>query len=212
MARNEKTRQQKLAKRKRKRAAKRTSMARGVTRDAMLRQEAKLASTLPILHCSIPSPEHFDHMGIGTVALARGSLSGEVTVALFLVDILCLGVKNAGLLRMPGDQFPDHIRSLEMNESREECDPACAKKLVLDSIAYANDLGFTPQKDYRLASLLFGDIDAANCDREFVFGDNSKPKYISGPNDDHAMIRRVITTLERNCGAGNFEVLLMDAW
>ncbi len=208
MARNERKRQQKLARRKKKRAAKRTGGAREFTRDAMLRREARLASTLPVLHCSIPSPEHFDDMGIGTVALARGSLSGEVTVAIFLIDIYCLGVKDAGLLRMPGHQFPEYIGSLDMNEDREVCEPDCARKLVLDSITYASNLGFTPHKDYRQATLLFGDVDAASCNREFVFGYNGKPKYISGPHDDPAMIQRVITTLERTCGSGNYEVVL----
>jgi len=209
MARNERKRQQKLARRKKKRSVKRAGAANAYTDDALLRQEVVLAAKLPIVYCSIPSQEQFDEAaGMGTVVLARGDLSDEVIISVFLVDSYCLGIKNAGLLRVSGEQFHEFVDDLKVREDVEACDPACAKKLVLDSIAYAKNLGFSPHKDYRLARLLFGSIDATACDRLFEFGHDGVPEYISGPDDSPAMIRRVLATLERSCGEGNYHMMV----
>jgi hypothetical protein len=73
--------------------------------------------------------------------------------------------------------------------------PACARKLVEGGVAYAADLGLSPHPDYRIASLIFGDVDAATCDREFTYGKDGKPFFVAGPYDGPARCHQVMQAL-----------------
>jgi hypothetical protein len=93
---------------------------------------------------------------------------------------------------------------------KEACSmpPSTARKLVEEAVAYAATIGFQPHPDYRKARLIFGDIDASQCDEQFTFGKDGKPYFIGGPYDDMARCRQVINTLQRTCGEGNFHYLI----
>lgn len=45
---------------------------------------------------------------------------------------------------------------------------------------------------------------------ELEFGKEGKPLYIAGPYDDQAMINRVIATLDKHAGEGNYDVIFTD--
>jgi hypothetical protein len=62
--------------------------------------------------------------------------------------------------------------------------------------------------DYRIARLIFGDIEANACPVDFTFGKNGKPFYIDGPNDTPAIKRRILKQLERRCGPGGYDYLI----
>ena len=76
-------------------------------------------------------------------------------------------------------------------------------------MAYVKNLGFEPTPDYRIARLIFGDIDAGACPVSFTFGKGGKPFYITGPNDTPAFQRRIVKQLERRCGPGAYDYLVM---
>jgi hypothetical protein len=48
--------------------------------------------------------------------------------------------------------------------------------------------------------------------RDFVFGLDGKPFYVSGPEDSPGFIRRVLRTLERHCGPDGFHYLTTPAF
>lgn len=102
------------------------------------------------------------------------------------------------------EELLDHIRR---QNPLERVDPACARKLVEGAVDYARDLGLAPHKDYARAARIFGDIDPAACPREFVFGRDGKPFYVSGPEDGPGFIRRVLRTLEKNVGPDGYHHL-----
>jgi hypothetical protein len=68
------------------------------------------------------------------------------------------------------------------------------------ALAYAADLGFSPDPDYYRVKALFGDIDSSACTQEFEFGEDGKPYYVSGPNDSPTHIRAVMKQLSLRCG------------
>jgi hypothetical protein len=84
---------------------------------------------------------------------------------------------------------------MRQNMHLRKVEPAYAKKLILDAIAYARNNGFEPHKDYRLASKVLRDIDETTCKTEFTFGKDGKPFYITGPNDSEARSKQVITAV-----------------
>jgi hypothetical protein len=81
---------------------------------------------------------------------------------------------------------------------------------VEGAVAYAEDLGFAPNPDYRIAHQIFGNIDKTECECKFEFGFNGKPVYISGPKETPGDIERILKQLERRCGPGGFEFAITE--
>ncbi len=149
------------------------------------------AADLPIHDCLVAS-ELFK-TGLGMTFLARALPSGELAVASSLVDVWCLGVKNA-FHRVVS---PEEWAQLVQRFSFEKTDPACLRKLVEGAVDYARDLGFAPHPDYAGAARLFGSIEAAACPLRYTYGKEGKPVYLSGPDDTPAQSRRILETLAR---------------
>ncbi|HKY03690.1 MAG TPA: hypothetical protein VJQ56_02305, partial [Blastocatellia bacterium] len=127
----------------------------------------------------------------------------------FLLDVFCLGVKNAFFRIMSEWEYETTLRSLKRQEDFEIMSAECVRKLVEDAVDYAKDLGFSPHSDYLLAGKIFGDIDKSACQMSFAFGQDGKPTYISGPYDSPAKSRRIINTLTERCGPDGFHYLMM---
>ena len=138
----------------------------------------------------------------GTVILSR-KLGESVAVALFLVDTGCMGIKSAFCRMMSTAAYADFLARFRGSENLIQARPECLRKLVEGALAYAANLGFSPDPDYHSTKTLFGDLDSGACPREFEFGENGKPLYVSGPNDTPARIRSVMKTLSRKCGGPN---------
>ncbi|MCX6971492.1 MAG: hypothetical protein NTV93_15240 [Verrucomicrobia bacterium] len=99
--------------------------------------------------------------GIGQVVVCRYKSGGRVETGSFLVDVYCLGVKDA------------FFRVFEEGEFREDClaryfpdglpapKPASwGRKLVEEAVRYAASLGFAPHSDYKKGARVFGGVDA----------------------------------------------------
>jgi len=138
--------------------------------------------------------------GMGPVVISRKLPDGRIAAGMFLLDIYCLGVKNAFLFIKTPPEFDEAIEGFYGADNYRSVSPAYARKLIEGSVAYAEDLGFKPHRDYREAARILGDIDPEECTEEFVFGKNGKPLYIAGPNDSKAMARRIISQLQNKCG------------
>jgi len=91
--------------------------------------------------------------GMGTIVLARQTHSGALAVSIVLLDVYCLGVKNADFKAITTEQLPEMMSFISSNEIIEACGSADAKKLINASIDYAAKLGFKPHADYEIAKL-----------------------------------------------------------
>ncbi len=153
--------------------------------------------------------------GIGWVVVARFKRGGHwVESGTFLVDALCLGIKNARYDSCDLNDYQHRIKGYYTSEfSMESVEPECARKLIEDAVRYAGSLGFAPHADYKMAARVFGGIQAGQCKQQFVFGRNNKPFYHRGPYETEEQALRIVEHLHRRCGAGNFDslVILGDA-
>ena len=127
-------------------------------------------------------------------------LGESIAVALFLVDTGCLGIKSAFWRTMSTAAYADLVARFHGRENLVQARPECLRKLVEGALAYAANLGFQPYPDYHAAKILFGNLDSGDCSREFEFGKDGKPFYVSGPNDTPARIQSVMNQLTRRCG------------
>lgn len=143
--------------------------------------------------------------GITTVIVARHREDSSVDVAFVLVDVWCLGVKDAfAEFNAPASWVEDKIRSQIPEDQHERMHPACAKKLIEGAVAYAEGLGFAAHRDYRKARKVFSGVDASVCPTDFTFGRDGKPFYVAGENDSEERINRVLAVLKARCGEDGF--------
>jgi hypothetical protein len=142
--------------------------------------------------------------GLGPIVISRDLPSGEIAMGVFLVDSYCLGIKNTFLTICSLFKYYEGIEQMRESSGLEPATASYARKMVEAAVEYAHDLGFKPQRDYRDAKIILGDIIADESLKEFTFGKDGKPFYISGPNDSHQRINHILTTLEINCGKDGF--------
>jgi hypothetical protein len=148
--------------------------------------------------------------GCGYLVVSRFKADGRVESGFFLLDVFCLGVKDAGFhcFNSIADYQESLLDRLFPDEVRERITPAAARKLTEDAISYARGLGFSPGVDYKKASRVFGGITTADCDEEFRFGKDDKPLYIQGPSDSPARVARILRALEARCGEGGYHYIV----
>ena len=145
--------------------------------------------------------------GLGTAIIARSDPDGELVVGMFLVDLYCLGVKDAALRKMSHDTHRKMQEGVAEAEVLEDIKPCCLKTLVLQSVDYAASLGIAPHRDYKKAALMLADIDSTECATKYEFGREGKPFYVSGPNETPARMRQITEKLRRHLGEGGFDHL-----
>ena len=148
--------------------------------------------------------------GCGYLVVSRFRADGRVEAGFFLLDVFCLGVKDAGFYRFNSiaDYQENLIDRLFPDGNPVRMTPAAARKLTEDAISYARGLGFSPGADYKKASRVFGGITTADCDEQFTFGKNGKPLYIQGPSDSPARVGRILRALEARCGEGGYHYIV----
>jgi hypothetical protein len=203
--RHQHNRAQNEAKRKAVVAAKKKEQA--AASFALIHQAPTAASAFGVSYCLV-SEGIFD-IGIGYVILGRTISPTKIATGIFLVDMYCLGVKNAYYAEPTHEQFREMIDKMtDDGNPLVDIAPECARKIVDGAIAYAKEFGFTPHADYPPVGALFGNIDAGACPTEYEFGKDGKPLYVSGPNDTPAKIRKVIRTLTAKVGEGNFDFMV----
>ncbi len=124
----------------------------------------------------------------------------SASVCVYLLDVYCLGVKNA----MGPDNLDDYrLRRFSEQVFGYQAPPITAsielvRDLVLGAAEYARQLGFAPHHDFQKARPHLGPWTGPST---ITFGHNGKPTYISGPydNPDH-----VLHTLRRAVGHKGF--------
>lgn len=206
MGRDPRRRQQAAARKKVRREKRKKRRATGITPGRNSGISRSQVRSAPI-HACLMTADLFK-IGIGHVVIARKLPSGEIAVGHFMVDAQCLGVKAAifSVETRPG--FDDVVGNLGEPYAMREIEPAYARKLIEQSVAYAESIGFLPHDDYYEATIVFGDINPEDCAEEFAFGRDGKPFYVSGPRDSVQKRALVLATLHAHCGEGKYDYLV----
>lgn len=171
--------------------------------DNLLGLEA--AATWRVFECLISAWWH-DTTKLTHILVAKEPPFGGVVCCVFLVDLGCLGPKQALVSQFQTrSQYETSFRSIMMGQHPMiSMEYPLAAKIILESLRYAQRLGFElqPQIDKALSAL--GPLDAAaECQQEIPLGGNDgRPFYIAGPDDD---TDHIMATLIRTCGHGNFQ-------
>jgi hypothetical protein len=205
MALDARRRQKKAEKRNAKQKAKRKELAKRKAEG--LGARLARAAAAPILHCC--TTQSLWDRGMAQVLISRQLTTGQVAFATFLVDRYCLGVKDvfSGFMNR-GEYFERLYDRIAARSEIVVLKPATARKLVEGAVEYARSLGLSPHSDYYNAHQIFGNIDPAECDREFEFGCDGKPLFIAGPYDSPGRCASILGILSQKCGTDGFDSLI----
>jgi hypothetical protein len=198
----QRARQRKAAKRKRK------TESRGISQRTFRSGRSLLrASGEWRLHECLLTKEWQEEGAITQILVARRSPAGPIAAGTFLVDLGCLGVKSAfGRVFNTLQEYRDLRDGMMARQDMIQADVNLVAKIVREAIAYAQELGFKPDRDYRDAMLVLGDADPDACHVSIPLGGkDGKPLFIAGPYDN---VDRIMAKLRRKLGPDGFHFLV----
>jgi yecA family protein len=150
----------------------------------------------------------FQERGMTDVVVTRTDDAGWLQAAVLLVDLYCLGVKDAFVAEMSANDWPETLDRIIPAPDRIALHPACARKLVEGAVAYTEALGFAPHRDYKKARRVFGSVNSRDCPQTFTYGKDGKPFFMAGPNDDEKRVDLVLRVLTAKLGEDGFHYLV----
>lgn len=163
------------------------------------------ARTSPVYECLID--EKWEETQFSSVVVSRQKKNGSLVVGIFIVDMQCLGVKDTSFDNdMSPDDYQNQIGMMteKMQVNFVKIEANLCFNIIYGAIEFAEDCGFQPHKDFSISKYILDDVESVEFE-EVVFGVNGKPFYAAGPFDNTA---KIIATLEKKVGEGNFEVLI----
>lgn len=161
------------------------------------------ARKLPIYKCwSIGE----DGTGMHQIIVSRQKANGKLVVGFYLVDLWCIGLKDTFYREFDDeDELNDEVFDNIPDEGLlKVLDANYAQNLIYGAIEYAEDLGFSTAKDFKITEYILDDVEEIEY-IDIEFGVNGKPFYIPGENDN---ISENLAILHENVGAENFEYSL----
>jgi len=160
------------------------------------------------LHECLLAKEWQEPGAIIQILIARRSPIGQIAVGTFLVDLGCLGVKSAFAAFFDSQRaYEQQLRNeMRARQAMVKADLNLAAKIIREAIAYAGELGFKPDPDYRDAMLVLGDADPEACEVLIPLGGkDGKPFFVAGPYDN---VDQIMSKLTRKLGPDGFHFLV----
>lgn len=196
-------RQQKLLKQRQKDTARKKAAAQAPKPFETLSPTEKIrtANRFPIMHCAVNSD--WKKSGLASVVIARRQPDDLITFGVFLVDILCLGVKscfaNVDFTQL---RFEEELltKAWRGQGPPVNCPVPLAHRIIYGARDYAAGLGFSSDPDFELARHVLDPPEKHQDGPDVEFGRDGKPFFIAGPHDDSAAVIRI---LERSAGSGS---------
>ena len=163
----------------------------------------KQVSKLPINKCYVNS--NFNEIGLANVLVSRKHVTGTITMAIFLVDLKCLGVKNVTFIF--NDKEENVLKKVRKNMEIIEIDYNLAHNIIYAGLEYALELGISPHKDFNFSKFILQPDDDNIPLIDVHTGDHEgKPHLIV---ENIIKYSKEINILKKTQGEGNFRVDLL---
>lgn len=171
---------------------------------------AQSAALWPLHECLITGNWRDTMQLMQIVVARRNPANGVVVAAIYLIDLGCLGIKDATLLRFTSTAEYRYTLegSVMLIQLFEPAPLDLAAKILHEAAAYGRSLGFIPRGDYTDSLPLLQGARPENVAEQIPLGVDGKPFYVSGP-DDHP--GKILRQLEKAVGPGNFDYTIMLA-
>jgi SEC-C motif-containing protein len=162
------------------------------------------ADDYPVEACYVNND--WKERGLARVVVSRGQENGKAMVGVFLVDVFCLGVKDAfcneGLTTKQIEN--ELLAGCYQNQDSTRIGIDYAKEIIYGAVDYARNLGFEPHPDFELSRLVLGTEEFSRARGLQFGGPQGKPLYVAGPDDDAPAVLR---KLREKLGEDGFEFI-----
>jgi hypothetical protein len=150
--------------------------------------------------------KNWDQCKFATIFVTRRHINGNITFGCYEVDLFCLGVKDSFYqFNFPQYEFDDLIKNYETELIT--VDYKLAHNIIFSAIAFAEEYGFKPHKNFNVSKYILEDDDDFDNYEDIECGRNGMPVVFSSPDQpNHAVIKK----LEETAGIGNFIVYHLD--
>jgi len=164
----------------------------------------KKARTLPIYKCLVNAD--WEKAKLVHVVVARRHTNGNITTCFYLVDLMCLGVKDTDyMFNIPLFEYKEKIEKIGDESDIRPISYALAHNIVYAGLEFAEEYGFSPHKDFSSITCFMLEEDNDNIELiDIECGYEGKPAYVRMPFDNHAEVNKIIARLEKTAGPGNF--------
>ena len=110
------------------------------------------ARSLPIYKCFVN--ENWQVTKLATVFVCRQHTTGHITWGNYLIDLLCLGVKDSWYnFNMPADEMTELFDNLK-KENFIEIDYNLAHNIIFTGFDFATNIGLPPYKEFELTKYI----------------------------------------------------------
>lgn len=162
------------------------------------------AREYPIFGCWVI--ENWQESGLTPVVVARAQAPDKVIFGVCLVDLYCLGVKDAyANADFPRSTFERKLPKM-CSGAPQECSVELAHEIIYGGLEYVERYGFKPHPDFtrQMVDKVLDPPEAHPRSGKVEFGKDGKPFFFAGPYDDKRRINQILNTLMRTAGEGNF--------
>lgn len=174
-----------------------------------IRQKAR---NLPVYECHINSD--WQKMGSGSIVISRIHANGNLTVGIYMVDLLCLGVKDTlYLFNAPQDEYNDLLDSLTKELDMIKADYVLVHNIIFAANEYAAELGFKACREFGQTTKFILEEDTDEVELiDIECGHNGKPMLVKTDAITDAQADAIIRQLDKAVGEGNYEVIFADGF
>ncbi len=139
----------------------------------------KVTSQWPVYQCWTLCEENKSHKI--TVFVAKTMPNGNYTVGSYLLDLLCLGLKDAFISVDISKSTLAKYEILNERITKEFISYQDARSLILGAIAFAKKNGYAPHEEWEESKCLIDPHEPYEV--KFTFGFNGKAIYVPSIND-----------------------------
>jgi hypothetical protein len=167
-----------------------------------VRQKAR---SLPVYKCYVTTG--WQESKKASVGVFRKHSNGNITGAFYLVDLLCLGVKDTFLyFNTPEVELDEFIFQHDLDF--EEIEYNLAHNIIFAAHDYAFDYDITPHPDFDLTKHILEEDDEKIPLTDIPVGDDEgKPYLVVEPDYNYAPI---LSKLDKVAGKGNYNFTILD--
>ncbi|NEW82870.1 MAG: hypothetical protein GZ094_10970 [Mariniphaga sp.] len=168
--------------------------------------------TLPIYECWISSNWKVSKFPI--ILIARKHPNDNITYCTYMVDLLCLGVKNTFYsFNITLSTYNDQLNDIREEMHLKSCNYVLVHNIIYAALEFAEEFEFKPCKDFKSVTQYFLGEDTDDVELiEIECGDeDGQPVCVySKLHDDLRKVQKIIAQLERTAGSGNYSVVDED--
>ena len=155
------------------------------------------ARSLPVSKCMVN--KDWEESQIANVSVMRKHINGNVTIGLYRVDLLCLGVKDTVFFFNTSEEEFMHEYSLELADFKE-IDYALAHNIIFAGHDFALEFDIHPHHNFEVTRFILEEDDNAIPVIEVPVGTDGLPHLIVEKNGQFADI---LAKLKQYAGEGN---------